>query len=126
VAEVSRTFKNYKKGIVLTRPMVSITVAGAGGVQNLAILTAGRTQILRKLTVRNRQLAPVDLLIGEGGVQRMVLLQALNGVDQTWGELDLQDWEFTATITIQSTAAAVAPNEIQCQATVEEIQGPTG
>lgn len=123
---MSRTFKNYKKGVFKTSPMVSITVAVAPGVQNLWILTAGRTAILRKLTVRNRQAAPVDLLIGEGGVQRMVLLQALNGVDATWTERDLQDWEFTGTITIQSTAAAVAPNEIQCQATVEEFQGPTG
>lgn len=120
------TRKNYKQGIIKAGPMVSITVAGAGGAQNLWIMSASRTAILRKLLIRNRQGAPVDIQIGDAGGQRIVLLQALNGVEFPVPEDLLADWEFTATITIQATAAGVAPNEIQAQCSVEEFQGPTG
>lgn len=120
--------QDYKRGIRKAGAVASIVGAGVANAQNLWVLSAGRTAKIRKLHIFNGQGAPVQVTIGVGIplVAAMPPFTAVNGIDLLLTEDDLQDVEFSATITVASSAAAAAPANVQVQATVEEYQGPTG
>jgi hypothetical protein len=121
--------QDYKKGIPKTGAVASIVAGGLGAAQNLYILTVGRTCKIRKLHILNGQGAPVLVSVGVGLAPLVPLMPpfyAVNGIDLTVREEDIQDVEFVANITVASSAAGAAPANVQVQATVEEFQGPTG
>jgi hypothetical protein len=120
--------REYKLGLRKAGAVAHIVAAGAANAQNLWILSAGRTAKIRKLHIYNGQPAPVQVTIGMGVplVAAMAPITVVNGYELIITEADLVDVEFTATITVMSSAAGAAPNDVQVQATVEEFQGPTG
>ena len=123
--------ENYREGIRKWSAMVSI-VAPATPI-NLYLLTAGRTAILRKLHMFNRNAANTIVQVGTGlggaFAQNMPGWFVSTGQDREVGMDSLEpivDLEYTATITVQATVVAAAPNDVQVIAEVEEFQGPTG
>ena len=120
--------QDYKKGILKTGAVASIIAPAAAAAQILYILTVGRTCKIRKLHIFNGQGAPVQVTIGVGVplVAVMPPFTAVNGIELTLYEEDIQDLEFVVNPTVMSSAAGAAPANVQVQATVEEFQGPTG
>ena len=124
---------NYREGIRKSGAMVSVVAAAPNNAINCYLLTAGRTCILRKLTIHNRNAANTVVRVGTGVgaafVQAMPGWAVPTGQDREIGEGSMEpivDLEFTANITVEATAAAAAPNDVQVLAEVEELQGPTG
>ena len=120
--------RDYKRGIRKAGAVASIIAAGAANAQNLWVLSAGRTAKLRGLHIYNGQPAPVQVTIGTAIplVAAMAPFTCVNGFELILTERDLQEVEFSATITVMASAAGAAPANVQVQATVEEFQGPTG
>ncbi len=94
--------------------------------------TTGRTAIIRKLHIKNRQAGLVQVQIGTGlgglYVQSMPDIPVVAGMDETRDEsfLAIPNQEFTVAITVQASAAAAAPNDIQVLVEVEEFEGTGG
>ncbi len=118
-----------RHGIRHTGDMASIVAAATP--TSVYLLTTGRTCELRKILISNRNAANADIQIGTGlggaFVQRIPQIFTVgSGQDLEITEEQIPNYEFTADITAQSSAAAAAPNDVQIQVEVEEYQGPTG
>ena len=116
-------------GIRHTGTMVSIVAAATP--TSVYLLTTGRTCEIRKIMISNRNPANANIQIGMGlgaaFVQCIPQIFAVgSGQDLEITEEQIPNFEFTADITAQSSAAAAAPNDVQIQVEVEEYQGPNG
>ena len=120
--------KDYRQGIRKASPIASC-VAAATPV-TLYTLPAGRTCVIRKVHIFNGNaaatLVQIGTGLGAGYAQQIPSIYAVNGMDLELRQDDLPASEFTATLTVQATVAAAAPNNVQVMVEVEEYQGPTG
>lgn len=119
---------DYRHGIRKTSALVSVTVPNSGTA--LYTLSAGRTAVVRKLHIFNNNAANGIVRLGTGLAGAFVAAMpgwfVVAGQDLWIREEDLEAVEFTANITVSSSVAAVAPNDILITIEVEEYQGPTG
>jgi len=121
---------NWRQG--LRKPNsagIASCIAANSGVL-LHALSAGRTGIVRKLHIMNRTAGQVTVSLGVGLLGAFVAslpgFVVPSGMDLELVEADLVPLEFTANITVASSAAGAAPLDVQVSGEVEEIQGPTG
>jgi hypothetical protein len=109
-------------------PIASCTVAVTAVA--LHTLSPGRSAIIRKLRVRNRNAGATVVQIGTGLggalVEAMPGFTVLAGLETEIPEEQLPEVEFFANITCQATVAGVAPADVQVQVEVEEYLGVTG
>jgi hypothetical protein len=132
-----------QKGIVAAGSIVSITVAATDAtlytldtgrsVQRGTITAAGGAPfIIRRLWLYSGQAAAVTITIGElvalAFTQRLPTIDLLPAVLQVMGEgtlMPFPSWRFTSSAIIRSSAAAVAPNNIQAFAEVVSLPSGT-
>ena len=94
------------------------------------LLSTGRTCNVRKVHIWNRNPGTAQVQIGTGTAPFVPAIPALfavgAGMDVEIVPDQLQDVEFSADITVQSSVGAAAPNDVQVQVSVEEYPGPNG
>lgn len=115
------------KGRKFVQPagFVSIVAVGAGGEQVAHVLSTGFNQCrITKILYFTNQAGAV-LTIGQNvaavWTQRLPSINLVGGVAGCIPEEELPYFFFTDDIRIRSSAAAVAPNEVQVLLEVEEV-----
>lgn len=119
--------RHFKEGIRKTSAIASCIVAATP--VNLYLLTNARTCHIRKISIFNANAAATVVTIGTGlggaFAQRLPNILAVNGQDLQLTEEQIPNVEFSATITVQASVAAAAPNDVRVQVEVEEFMGPS-
>lgn len=113
-------------GIRIAPAMASLIAAAT--TVTLHPITPGRTAVIRKVVIANRNAASTRVRIGSGDfTQRIPEFFVGAGLDLELNEEELPRYEFRSLadalldITAQATVAAASPNDIQVLIEVEEF-----
>lgn len=130
MSEITVLRKEYRESIPKAGLPVSMVAAGAGGQQDVYLLSPGRSCKVTKIIIQNNNAAPSYVTFGEGPSPTFTPIPfgflALNGQETTIPEDMIVGFEFNANIAARASVAAAAPNDVIITIEVDEFAGPTG